>query len=212
MRYSLSGLAKWPGMDSPAERLKKSRIDAGYETATDAARAMGVKPPTYLGHENGSTGLRRGAAIRYAKFYGVSLDWLLTGTGTSGLTIKIPVICYIGAGAEVHPIDDHPRGEGIEKVDPPQGITGCVALKIRGESMHPLRDGWLLFYQKKQDGVPDDCLGQLCVVQVKDGPLLVKELRRGSKKKRFTLISWNASPREDIEVEWAAKIVDIRPR
>src|SRR5262249_14443249 len=57
-------------METPANRLKKARQEAGYATATDAAHAMGMKPPTYLGHENGTTGLRRTAAIRYAKFYG----------------------------------------------------------------------------------------------------------------------------------------------
>lgn len=173
---------------------------------------MGVSPPTYLGHENGTTGIRRGAAIRYAAFFGVSIDWLLTGKGSSGRATKIPIICYIGAGAEVHPIDDHAQGQGIELVEPPQGISNCVAAIIRGDSMHPLRDGWLVFWSKKVDGVPDECLGALCVVQVKDGPTLVKEVRKGTKKGCFRLESWNAPPREDVRLEWASRITDIRPR
>ena len=68
-------------MHSPAERLRSVRIATGYKTAQDAARAMGMKIPTYHGHENGTTGLRRTAAIRYAKFYNISLDWLLMGVG-----------------------------------------------------------------------------------------------------------------------------------
>jgi len=199
-------------MESPAERLKKARKAAGYETPTEAARAMDMPPPTYLGHENGTTGLRRGAAIRYAKKFGVSIDWLLTGSGNQGRPAKIPVICYIGAGAEVHPIDDHPKGQGIELVDPPQGVTGCVAAIIRGDSMHPLKDGWLIFWSKDQDGVPDNCLGHLCVVQVKDGPTMVKEVRRGTRKGLYTLLSWNAPARENVRLEWASLVIDIRPR
>src|SRR5690242_15225129 len=100
-------------MDSPAKRLKAARVDARFETATDAARAMGISPPTYLGHENGTTGIRRDAAIRYARFFRVSLEWLLTGKGNKNLVkVQVPVVGYIGAGAEVHTIDDHPKGEG----------------------------------------------------------------------------------------------------
>jgi hypothetical protein len=67
-------------MRTPAQRLKETRIAAGYRTATAAAEAMGVNPATYLGHENGSRGLAR-AMARYARFYKVSLNWLMTGTG-----------------------------------------------------------------------------------------------------------------------------------
>jgi phage repressor protein C with HTH and peptisase S24 domain len=63
-----------------AERLKKARIEAKFESPTDAARAMGVEPPTYLGHENGSRGFRA-SAPRYGDFFRVNLEWLLTGRG-----------------------------------------------------------------------------------------------------------------------------------
>jgi len=64
-----------------ADRLKAARESAKYPTPTDAARAMGIEPPTYLGHENGSRGYRA-AAPRYADFFKVNLEWLLTGRGT----------------------------------------------------------------------------------------------------------------------------------
>lgn len=70
-------------MDDIHSRLTESRIKAGYETATDAAKAMGVNVPTYLGHENGNRGITRSAAVKYARFFQVSLEWLLTGTGSS---------------------------------------------------------------------------------------------------------------------------------
>ena len=40
-------------MTEPSERLRDARKRAGYETATDAAKAFGWPPSTYLGHENG---------------------------------------------------------------------------------------------------------------------------------------------------------------
>jgi hypothetical protein len=78
--------------------------------------------------------------------------------------------------------------------------------------MHPLRKGWLVFWRKDHDGVPDSCIGQLCVVQVKDGPTLLKELHLGSRKGLYTLTSWNGPARTDLKIEWASPVLDIRPR
>jgi len=60
------------------ERLKEAR-ERMFETAAEAATAMGVNYQTYAAHENGSRGLRRDAAMRYAKFFNCSLEFLLTG-------------------------------------------------------------------------------------------------------------------------------------
>lgn len=67
-------------LEAPHQRLRLAREQAGFARASDAARAMGVGEPTYLGHENGSRGLSR-AAARYARFFRVSLDWLIDGRG-----------------------------------------------------------------------------------------------------------------------------------
>src|SRR5690348_18129879 len=66
--------------EAPHQRLRRAREHAGFMRASDAARAMGIEEPTYLGHENGSRGLSR-AAARYARFFRVSLDWLIGGRG-----------------------------------------------------------------------------------------------------------------------------------
>lgn len=209
---SHSRLSQSHWMEEPADRLKKLRLERKYATATEAANAMGVKPPTYLGHENGTTEIPREAAIRYVKFFRSTLDYLYTGKGGPGAKHQVPVKGYVGAGAEVHPIDDHPKGRGLEMVDAPPGVSDCVAVIVRGESMYPmLQAGWLLFYRKDGETVPEECVGKLCVVEVKDGPTLVKTLRRGSKKGHWRLESWNAEPREDVALVWASRVLDIRP-
>ena len=63
------------------ERLKKARLRAGIASVADAAEALGVPYPTYAGHENGTSGFRRQSAIKYARRFGVSLDWLLMEKG-----------------------------------------------------------------------------------------------------------------------------------
>lgn len=68
-------------MSDPAERLRIARLRAGFETGKLAAESMGVAVSTYLGHENGSRGIKPGMATRYAKKFKVSEQWLLYGVG-----------------------------------------------------------------------------------------------------------------------------------
>jgi phage repressor protein C with HTH and peptisase S24 domain len=89
---------------APHQRLRLAREQAGFARASDAARAMGIEEPTYLGHENGSRGLSR-AAARYARFFGVSLDWLIDGRGEPGRAG--------GATASDLPPSPHPRNAEI---------------------------------------------------------------------------------------------------
>lgn len=196
---------------TPGDRLKFVRVKAGYGTAKAAAEAIGVPLFTYRQHENGLRKISRDAAVRYSRFFKVTVDWLLTSRNSGGPIVEIPIVAYIGAGAEVYPMETHPKGQGLDMVPPPPGVTDCVAAIIRGDSMFPLKDGWLVFWRKDCDGVPEECVGALCVVQVENGPMLIKDLRVGTRKGLFTLTSWNAPPRENVAVSWAAKIIDIRP-
>lgn len=63
-----------------AARLKSARRHKGFRTATEAAKAMGVPVPTYLGHENGSRGFLTDIP-RYARFFGVRWQWLQRDEG-----------------------------------------------------------------------------------------------------------------------------------
>lgn len=212
LRTDLGGT--FPAME-PGERLAKARAEAGYKSARKAAEAMGANYNTYAQHENMTQGreLPRNAAIRYARFFRVSLEWLLTGRGTQKpRRAEVPIVSYVGGGAEVFAIDDSAQGGGLEMVPAPIGMEDCVGAIIRGDSMHPLRDGWLIFWQRDQAGVPEEAVGQLCVCQVKDGPTLVKDLRRGSKKGLYRLESWNAPTREDVRLDWASRVREIRPK
>ena len=64
-----------------SDRLIKARKHAGFDTAAAAAEALSIKEPTYMAHENGSRGFRKPSAEQYARRFGVSLEWLLTGRG-----------------------------------------------------------------------------------------------------------------------------------
>lgn len=145
-----------------------------------------------------------------------SYEALANAVGVSVSTLlgeQVPVVGRVGAGQEMFPIDDHAMGDGIDMADAPPGVSpdSVVAVEVAGTSMHPIAAGWLLFYRRDVYGVTDECINKLCVCQIKDGPTYVKEVRHGTNGK-FTLTSWNAPPIENVELAWAARVIDIRPR
>lgn len=93
-------------METPADRLKKARLDAGYPNAREAADALGANYTTYGQHENGTRGIPSKAAERYAKKFKVSLDWLISGNAQSLTMLNkkpakigmIPVKGHVKAG------------------------------------------------------------------------------------------------------------------
>ena len=61
------------------DRLRQARLERSYTYASEAARAMGMDLSSYRAHENGSRGLTIKSAMRYAAFFGIDFEWLITG-------------------------------------------------------------------------------------------------------------------------------------
>ena len=143
-----------------------------------------------------------------AEALGVSLDWLAGGKGKLRRAEAL-LVGKVGAGSEITRFDE---GTVLAGIEPPPGVDAPNVAEISGDSQYPLQEGWLIFYGPEHQGVAEDCIGKLCVVQVKDGPTLLKTVKRGSRRNLFRLESWNAPPREDVRLIWAARVIDIRPR
>ncbi len=62
-----------------SERLKLARAKR-YSSPVEAAEALRMSYSTYAAHENGGRGFNRLVA-RYAQFFHVRTEWLLTGKG-----------------------------------------------------------------------------------------------------------------------------------
>lgn len=202
-----------------ARRIREAREAAGL-TQAELAKSFGIEPKAISQWERENMLAKRKPTRpdidkipALAERLGVTVEWLLTGKSTPPTLPHVPVVGYVGAGAEVIPIDDHVKGQGIDEAPPFPGQDGpAVAVRVRGDSMLPeIEDGCTLYYSRTRDGVPQACLGRLCVVQVHDGPVLVKRLERGSRNGFFRLRSSNASTRDDVKLDWAAKVLAILP-
>lgn len=120
-------------------------------------------------------------------------------------TREIDVIGYVGAGAEVYPIDD---GDPLHRVEIdvklPPGTVGAI---VRGDSMYPIfEDGDLIAYGG-DPLPPEKAVGSTCIVQLADGRMLIKKVRNGTQRGLYTLTSSNAPDIEDVPLEWARAFV-----
>lgn len=192
------------------ERLRRARVEAGFSTASEAVRRFGWNKHTYAQHENGTRGFKRETADDYAKAFKVSAAWLLTGENRAASN-TLPVVGFVGAGAEVFAVDDHAKGAGLEEVEAPPGCPKeAVAVKVRGDSMMDrYAEGDTLIYWRQLPA--QDLLYRTCVVGLEDGRRFVKQITPGEKPGTFTLLSSNAAPRKNERVAWAAPIEWIRP-
>lgn len=208
-------------MEEPHDRLKAARIAAGYDTAPAAAEALGVKAPTYMGHENGSRGF--GASVdQYARRFGTTPEWILWGRGkpprgAPPLQSGYPLVGKVGAGGLGLYADDFETEEHPRIIEPLPGMTvekGVIVLETDGDSMAPLvLDGDLAFFGPIREDV-SSLLNKRVMARLADGRRFFKILKRGSRPGVWTLRSLNPTTPdiEDVEVTWVLPYRGSRPQ
>ena len=122
---------------------------------------------------------------------------------------RVPIVGHIGAGGSIV-FEDLGNDETVLR---PPGISGTlVALAVRGDSMLPkYKDGDIIYIQRTHDGVLPEYIGDDCAVRLATGETYIKQLMNGSEAGRFTLLSLNAPPMENVEVEWATLVRFVMP-
>lgn len=164
--------------------------------------------PSYLQRmETGGRNVSLKNLARLALALNVSQNDLVIGSGSK----RVPIVGYVGAGAETLLFSE---GQGpFGYVEAPDGSTEkTVAVEIRGTSLGELFDQWLVFYDDVHDPPTPSLIGQLCIVGLPDGRVLVKKLQRGQLEGRFNLLSNTEPPIYDVKIVWAAKVKAMTPR
>jgi hypothetical protein len=101
----------------PAQRLRKLREEAGYETAQAAAIASGVNVATYHHYENGIRPITQRAAILLAQFYKTTPGVILFGERLQS-TAAVPILGGVGRQGWTNPIGLNVQGsDGGETKD-----------------------------------------------------------------------------------------------
>jgi hypothetical protein len=157
-------------------------------------------------------------AQRYARQFGVTAEWLLTGyrqmaddkgEGSDRLEASTPtksrISGYIGRGGQLHFYAVAP--EDLDEIEVPKLATeSTVALEIRGKSMGAHFNHWFLLYDDLRRRPTPELVGALCVVALQDGRILIKQLQQGRAEGQFDLISPAGPSIRDASIVWAANI------
>jgi phage repressor protein C with HTH and peptisase S24 domain len=198
------------------ERLRIAR-EKRFKSARLAGKAMGIPVSTYGAHERAQSpgGRDYGPedAKKYARRFGVTPEWLLTGrepfpVGDEPPPPKVPVVGYVGAGSTAH-FYDVAQPDLDEVYGPPGAAEKMSAVEVRGDSLGPYFNRWYVFYDEVRNPMTPDLIGQLCVVGLTDGRVLVKQVQRGRSEGLYTLHSATEKPITDVAIEWAARVNSI---
>lgn len=138
----------------------------------------------------------------------------LAGVLYDGLTtepVEIRVVGNIQGGLTVSLFSPADIAEIAPMVD---GATNkTVALVVKDGANYPLlRENWLVYYSDSETPPTDAIVGELCVVKLADGRILIRDLLRGSQPGTWTLTALNSPHLVDQDVVWAQTVLDIRPR
>lgn len=231
-------MAKTPSGKAILRRIDRRLAALRQDGTALTDRALSIKatqsPDTLRGiRRNIASGSQRGISTetlaKFAPELKTTVQWLLNESGPEtdeGQHIdsaavlaeaaplfgrRVRIVGYVGAGSEAHyyALSD----DDYQEVEAPLSASDkTVAVEIKGKSWGPLMDSWLVFYDDVRSPVTDDLYNQVCVVGLADDRILVKQIRREGDGS-FTLISnSNEKPITDVQIEWAAKVTDMRPR
>lgn len=164
----------------PKDRLKQARVNAGFESVADAARAFrDINQHTLTSHENGNRPVSRKAAQTYGRAFGVEPGWILFGDRADlefpGL-YRVPVLSMVSAGnlreqAGVTPSDIE---RWIQVADLPAGEW--IALGVEGDSMNRIApDGSTILVNRADDKLID---GKFYVFSLEGGEATFKRYKR----------------------------------
>jgi len=202
-------------MDYP--RIVKAVLEAGDMTQAQLAKRLKVQQPTISRWLRGTKPdkAQHDRIVAEAHRLGLVGD-IRSEDVAAALPSRAPARTvklkgYVGAGGQAHyyALSD----EDFEEVPAPEGATDqTVAVEIKGGSLGPLLESWLVYYQDVRSPVEADLIGRLCVVGLADDRILVKKIQSNGRG-GFTLISNAAEPPiENAAIEWAALVTDLKPR
>lgn len=193
------------------ERITRARKAAGISQGR-LAELVGTAQTTISSWERGRTEPTRADVARVATAIGVPPGSLETdGAEAPPSKRMVPLVGYVGAGAVAHYYAASDGDLGLVEA-PPGSSDRTVAAEIRGDSLGPLFENWLIFYDDVRTPVTTDLFGRLCIVGLPDDRILVKQIKPAGLANHFHLLSNNEPPIFDQEVMWAARVLSMTPK
>lgn len=135
------------------------------------------------------------------------------GTGNTQILSKsyVPLMGYIGAGAEIKPDIGLMPADGLGVIEVPfQMPADMMAFRVCGDGMLPVyQDGNVVFVYKYQRKPFEEFYGENAVVCTDSGERFIKTITRGADG--ANLVSWNAKVIENVKLKWIGEIFAVFP-
>lgn len=130
------------------------------------------------------------------------------------IVTHVPIMGFLGAGAEVDPDFEQVPPEGFDTVDLPFALPyDMIAFKVTGTSMIPaFRPNTIIIVHRDQRKPIESFYGEEAAVRTSDGRRYIKTIHKGALPGRVNLHSWNdVQPIENVRLEWIGEIYLIVP-
>lgn len=193
------------------ERLREARIKAGFKSAADFARRIGVPYGTYSGHENGNRGIKNEDASLYAKKLKIPLSWLMFGFENEVLDQGV---AYKVGEAGINPdgsltiFDLAVLDFKIPKMEWLDSDIGAY-LEVKGKYLGGFIDnGSVIFCEPDPEPPSDYHMGKLCVCFVKRRAY-IKYIFSSSEPGLYDLDAPNALVEKAVPVDFVAPILIV---
>jgi phage repressor protein C with HTH and peptisase S24 domain len=197
-------------------RIERRLKALGMKAAT-ASRKAGLSSDAIRNMKRGNTkGTNAATLQKLAPVLETTAAWLLDEEGDEAAEPTedrdtVPLVGYVSAGATMHFM---PAGQLGTVTKPDNASKNTVAVEVRGDSLGPVFDRWIVYYDDVRRPITQDLIGKLCVVGLADGRVLIKQIKRAKKGHGFDLISQSPAekPIRNVDIEWAGRVKQMMPR
>lgn len=196
--------------DSPKQRIRfwRKRRKVTLETL---ASNLGTSAGHLHKWETGKVAINIDRLSQISDVLGVRLHDLIVDPRR---VKSVPVIGMLDRAGNVRSLQEPDTGKPPMYVDAADGIEVGLgaAIEVANDALQPIPNGWLLFFHQESRTVSNRAVGGLSVVKSPEHTLpMVRRLGPGSDEGLYNLFSPHATEILDVQLEWAAPIISVRP-